>query len=277
MTNTMIARAAGDYVLNMTEQEITLIKNTACKGGTDEQLAHLIYMAKSTSLDPLKGQIRSIPRGAQRSVQIGIDGFRLIAERTGRYAPGKEATYEYDEDGALTRATAYIKKMTADGTWHEITGSVSWVEYGAVYSKQSPIWKEKPEIMLSKCAEMRALRRAFPDQLSGMYGDDEMPPSAEEKKAFTIETKGEESTGLVRQELPLKLDNKELQSLAHKVSETLMDDQNLVCAIMEEEMAEYLAFWQTKKPLKPQIDDLLVRDRKSLLNAFTMGQAKQAA
>ena len=99
MTNTMIARAAGDYVLNMTEQEITLIKNTACKGGTDEQLAHLIYMAKSTSLDPLKGQIRSIPRGAQRSVQIGIDGFRLIAERTGRYAPGKEATYEYDEDG----------------------------------------------------------------------------------------------------------------------------------------------------------------------------------
>jgi hypothetical protein len=82
MTNTMIARAAGDYVLNMTEQEITLIKNTACKGGTDEQLAHLIYMAKSTSLDPLKGQIRSIPRLHTNMMKMELlQGRRLISRR----------------------------------------------------------------------------------------------------------------------------------------------------------------------------------------------------
>lgn len=277
---TALAKAS-DYVLNMSKQETTLIKNVACVGGSDEQLAHLIYMSKVTGLDPLKGQIRSIPRGSQRSVQIGIDGFRLIAERTGRYAPGQEATFEYDDGGRLKRTTAYIKKMTADGTWHEVTASVNWAEYGAVYSRNQSIWREKPEIMLSKCAEMRALRRAFPDQLSGVYGDDEMPSSEgkEEKRLVTLEAKEIGSEEVKKTEtLEVKeLGSQELKELAHQVSFTLIEDPELQCVVMENEMAEYLAFWQTKKPLRPMIDDILIHDRRALLNAFIKWQSKQVA
>jgi hypothetical protein len=74
-----------------------------------------------------------------------------------------------------------------------------------------------------------------------------------------------------------KLEDPELKKLASKVANTLMDDHSLNCPISDLEMAEYLAFWQTKKPLQPTIDNLLVSDRAGILNGFMMWQAKQAA
>jgi YD repeat-containing protein len=129
-------------------------------------------------------QIYSIKRGNQRTIQTSIDGLRLIAERTGKYAPGKETTYTYDDKGKLLSATAYVKKMTADGTWHEIGVPVFLSEY----NPGQGLWSKMPKAMLSKCSEACALRRSFPAEMCGIYSDEEMAQAdvvvvpSEEKK-----------------------------------------------------------------------------------------------
>ena len=147
-----------------------LIKRLFCKGCSDDELELFIHACQRTGLDPFMKQIYAIKRGPGMTIQTGIDGFRLIAERSGNYSPGKESTFTYDEKGALLSATSYIKKKTNDGQWHEIASTAYLEEYNA---KQG-LWNKMPRAMLSKCAEALALRRAFPAELSGLYSQEEM-------------------------------------------------------------------------------------------------------
>lgn len=156
-------------------EQASLIKNYLCKGINDEELKLFHAVCKKTGLDPFMKQIYAVKRngkdGAQMTIQTSIDGYRLIAERTGRYCPGRESTYTY-EDGKVICATSYVKKQTVDGTWHEVAASAYLSEYAPAYTNQ--FWSSKPHIMLAKCAESLALRKAFPNELSGLYSEEEM-------------------------------------------------------------------------------------------------------
>ena len=68
-----------------TNEELDLIKNTVAKGATDNELKLFLYTAKERGLNPLTRQIHFVKRGDNGVIQTGIDGFRLIAERTGQY------------------------------------------------------------------------------------------------------------------------------------------------------------------------------------------------
>lgn len=142
----------------------------------DEQIKLFLHVAKEKKLDPRLKQICAIPKYNKATGRVEcviitqIDGFRMIAERTGRYAPGRNTEYNYDKNGRLLFATSYVKKLTPDGAWHEIGETAYFNEYNA----NSPTWRSMPHVMLAKCAEARALRRAFPGDLSGIYGQEEM-------------------------------------------------------------------------------------------------------
>lgn len=152
------------------QSQIQLLKTTICKGSTDDELKFFIYACQRTGLDPFARQIYSVPRGGQRVIQTSVDGFRVIADRTGHYSPGREPTFVHDKDGQLVSATAYVKKQTRDGTWHDVAASAMMMEYDG----KNNFWKKMPYLMLAKCAECLALRKAFPAEMSGIYGQEEM-------------------------------------------------------------------------------------------------------
>jgi phage recombination protein Bet len=141
-----------------------------------------MHASKRTGLDPLMRQIHAVKRWDSKakrevmSIQTGIDGYRLIAERTGRYVPGSDTKYQYNESGALVAATAFVKKQTSDGQWHEVPSTAFYNEYVGTTKDGTPnrMWKDKPHIMLAKCAEALALRKCFPAELSGVYTSEEM-------------------------------------------------------------------------------------------------------
>lgn len=166
-------------------KQIEILKNGICRGCSDEEFEVFLMACKKTQLDPFMRQIYAVKRLAKKpdgkwgevmTIQTGIDGYRLIAERTGRYVPGPEPTFNYDEKGVLISATAYVKKITSDSQWHTISASAYLDEYKQVSRDGTALglWQKMPRTMLAKCAEALALRRAFPAEMSGIYTKEEM-------------------------------------------------------------------------------------------------------
>lgn len=154
-----------------------LFKDMICKDATDNEIELAVHLCTHFNLDPFARQIYFIKRyskALQRQVmmpQTSIDGYRVIAERTRRYAPGRETTYEYNSDSKIYSATAHIKKLTDDRTWHEVDATAIYKEYEV---GNNDLWTSKPHVMIAKCAEALALRKAFPADLSGLYVDAEL-------------------------------------------------------------------------------------------------------
>lgn len=169
---------------HFTEEQIQTIKNMYCKGATDDEFKVFLYTCERTGLCPFSKQIYAIKRKAKKpdgtfgeimTIQTSIDGYRLVAERTGRYCPGQKPTFEYDKNGKLLAATAYVKKLTKDGTWHVVEAEAAFEEYVQAYNgKPSGLWEKMPRVMISKCAEALAIRKCFPAELSGVYTKEEM-------------------------------------------------------------------------------------------------------
>jgi len=193
------------------ESKIELLKNTICKGSTDEEFELFIHACKRTGLDPFMRQIYAVKRWdsslkrESMTIQTGIDGYRLIAERTGKYSPGREPTYQYDGEGKIISATAYVKKQTTDGTWHEIAATAFFNEYCQRTKEGKPtrFWMQMAHTMLAKCAEALALRKAFPGDLSGLYTKEEMQQAEIEE----IVTKSCRSQDVEKLSQPIHVEN----------------------------------------------------------------------
>lgn len=168
-----------------------LVKETVLKpknrDATAAELALLAEHAVRTGLDPMARQIYGIYRKSQgvekMTLQVGIDGLRTIAERTGAYL-GQSGPFWCGEDGQWREvwfgdghpaaAKVVVRKVIA-GNIAETPAVAHYSEYVPMYNgAPTGLWKEKPALMLAKCAEALALRKAFPQDMSGLYTDDEM-------------------------------------------------------------------------------------------------------
>jgi phage recombination protein Bet len=160
------------------EEKRDLILRTVCDDKTtDAEFEFFIETCKLRNLNPLAKQIYFIRRSGRPTFQTSIDGFRLIAARTGEYAGCDPVEYDTEAEDHPNKATCTVYRMV-QGEARAFTASARWREYegtrASTGQKYPTNWDDMPYLMLGKCAESLALRKAFPEDLSGLYTDDEM-------------------------------------------------------------------------------------------------------
>lgn len=152
------------------QDRVEFIRKAFCGGAPDGIAGTFIEISKRRGLAPEERHIYLVERGKGNWViQTGIDGYRSLAERSGEYAGNDDPVFDTEDAKHPNKASVTVWRMK-DGVRCPYTASARWSEYSA----GSPIWNKMPYLMLGKCAEALALRKAFPTQLAGIYTDAEM-------------------------------------------------------------------------------------------------------
>ena len=171
-----------------TPEKLELLRRTQFEGATEDEFKKFVIDCDTSGLSPFSRQIYSLERWDEkkrrtvRSTQVSIDGFRLIAERTGQYA-GQKAPQWCGKDGVWRdvwtsdehpyAARVGVMRRSFKEPLYAIA---KWNAYVSKDKSGNPtyMWKKMDDHMLAKTAEALALRKAFPQELSGFYTLEEM-------------------------------------------------------------------------------------------------------
>ncbi len=188
--------------------QLALIRRTVAADTTPDEFNMFIEIAKRAGLDPFRRQLYCIvynkdkPDKRKVTFITGIDGFRAVAARNKDYRPDdEEALIVYDDEAknpetnplGIVKATVKAHKMAPSGEWFPVSGTAYWSEFaplkdewawndekgkrlptGRITLDPSSNWYKMGRVMICKCAEAQALRKGWPEDLSGIYSPEEM-------------------------------------------------------------------------------------------------------
>lgn len=185
-----------------TGRQLELIRHTVAKDCQADEFNLFIAVAQRAGLDPFRKQISALvfnknkPDKRRMSIITNIDGLRAIAARSHRYRPDENEpviTYDAGLRGltnplGIEKAVVRIYIRDEGGSeWRPVAGVAYWDEFAPISEewkegddgKRRPSgkmildtggnWARMGRVMISKCAEAQALRKAFPEDLSGLY------------------------------------------------------------------------------------------------------------
>lgn len=198
-----------DHVLSYTPEQINLIKSQIAKDATNDELKMFLNQCQRTGLDPLTRQIYFIKRAGRMTIQASIDGFRVIAERSGSYAGQDEPVYTYDDNGEILKCAVTVYKFSPNGQRYPAAVGVAF--YKEYYPNPVMLQKTLKHTMIAKVAEALALRKAFPQDLSGLYTAEEMHQAT--PQAPTEEMKEELIASLIDYEMEDDIRSKVFQAI----------------------------------------------------------------
>ena len=167
-------------VIDFTPEQKRIIMDSFLPGCPPQEAKALMEVAKLRGLNPITRQIHFVQRwdsnakAMRWAYQVSIDGLRAKAEDSKDYDGQSEPDFQVGSDGALLacKVAVYRKSMSHPFIYvARLDEFIQRKKDGEITS----MWR-KPFMMLSKCAEAGALRKAFPEDLGGLYTGDEMAP-----------------------------------------------------------------------------------------------------
>ncbi|GAA5514796.1 hypothetical protein Dcar01_03557 [Deinococcus carri] len=219
---------------DFSNEQVDLIKQTVAAGTSDLELALFLEVAKSSGLNPFQRQIYAVMRWDAKTrkekmvIQTGIDGYRLIAARSGVHMGTTDPEFgPVSKEGFPEFARVIVRKLV-HGHVAEFPATARWSEYVQM-GKEGPtaMWKRMPHTMLGKCAEALALRKAFPAELSGVYSDVEMAQAdnpaqaapAPQSRRADVTREVADAAGVQPQTLPDPQQEEALKAWASKIGD----------------------------------------------------------
>jgi phage recombination protein Bet len=141
---------------------IATIKATVCKGASDAQLRMFLEVCKETGLSPWLKEIYFV---AEKSIIMASrDGYLRVANEHPMF-DGMRTHVERDEKNVPIKATCSVWRKDRS---HAITCEAYYSEY----KKSGPVWSQYPSAMISKVAEVLALKRSF--AINGVVTEEEL-------------------------------------------------------------------------------------------------------
>jgi phage recombination protein Bet len=173
--------------LAVSDEHRKLARATVAKGLNDAEFELLLYECRRAGVHPLDKMLIPVVRtlnGERRlTFTTTVDLLRSRAAETGEYGGSDDAVFqETTKDVIAARVTVW---RLVQGQRCPFTASAYWSEYYPG-DKDGFMWRTKPHVMLGKCAEGLALRKAFPKQLAGMYVQEELARTDEPQRRERI-------------------------------------------------------------------------------------------